>query len=242
MFLSYFYSCCILFLFFQRSFVRNSLMNGHKPFGIRNGFEGFIANDIHEIKWSDVTGWIDQGGSLLGTRRTLPDTDYQAVADQITKHNIHGIMIIGGFDAFNAAVQLADMRGKHHQFCIPICLLPATISNNVPGTEFSVGADTALNEATEICDRLRRSAEGSKRRVFIVETMGGYCGYLATMTGLAGGSDAAYIHEEKFGIRDLTDDLQIMAQKMQNGKIERGLILRNENANKNYDTDFITRY
>ena len=216
-------------------------MNGHKPFGIRNGFEGFIANDIHEIKWSDVTGWIDQGGSLLGIRRTQPDVDYQAVADQISKHNIHGLLIIGGFDAYNAAVKLADLRDTYQQFCIPICLLPATISNNVPGTEFSIGADTALNEATEICDRLRRSAQGSKRRVFIVETMGGYCGYLATMTGLAGGSDAAYIHEEKFGVRDLSEDLQLMIEKMDNGRIERGLILRNEHANENYNTDFITR-
>ena len=136
---------------------------------------------------------------------------------------------------------MADLRNTFKQFCIPICLLPATISNNVPGTEFSIGADTALNEATEICDRLRRSAQGSKRRVFIVETMGGYCGYLATMTGLAGGSDAAYIHEEKFGVRDLSEDLQLMIEKMDNGRIERGLILRNEHANENYNTDFITR-
>ena len=76
----------------------------------------------------------------------------------------------------------------------------------------------------------------------IVETMGGYCGYLATMTGLAGGSDAAYIHEEKFSARDLTEDLQLMTEKMDNGHIERGLILRNEHANENYNTDFINRW
>ena len=80
-------------------------------------------------------------------------------------------------------------------------VLPATISNNVPGTDFSIGADTALNAITEICDRIRQSAQGTKRRVFIVETMGGHSGYLATMAGLAGGADAAYINEEKFGIK-----------------------------------------
>ena len=79
-------------------------------------------------------------------------------------------------------------------------MIPATISNNVPGTEFSLGCDTALNEITEICDRIRQSAQGTKRRVFIIETMGGYCGYLATLAGLAGGADAAYIFEEKFNI------------------------------------------
>lgn len=72
--------------------------------------------------------------------------------------------------------------------------------------------------------------------------MGGYCGYLASMAGLAGGSDAAYIHEEKFGIKQLMEDLEIMSNKMTEGKIERGLILRNEKANDNYTTDFITKY
>lgn len=71
--------------------------------------------------------------------------------------------------------------------------------------------------------------------------MGGYCGYLASMAGLAGGSDAAYIHEEKFGIKQLMEDLEIMSNKMTEGKIERGLILRNEKANENYTTDFITK-
>lgn len=150
-------------------------------------------------------------------------------------------MIIGGFEAYQTCLQLAEQRGNFPEFCIPMAVLPATISNNVPGTEFSLGADTALNEISEICDRIRQSAQGTKRRVFIIETMGGYCGYLASMAGLAGGSDAAYIHEEKFGINDLMDDLNIMAKKIEEGKVQRGLVLRNENANDNYTTDFIFR-
>ena len=74
-----------------------------------------------------------------------------------------------------------------------------------------------------------------------METMGGYSGYLATMAGLAGGADAAYIPEESFGIQELMKDLDIMAFKMDKGNIYRGLILRNELANKNYDTDFLFR-
>ena len=70
------------------------------------------------------------------------------------------------------------------------------------GSDFSIGGDTALNEITEICDRIRQSAQGTKRRVFIVETMGGYCGYLATMAGLAGGADAAYIFEEPMKMKE----------------------------------------
>ena len=217
-------------------------MCGHTPYGISNGFDGLVADEIFPIGWGDVTGWVGLGGALFGTKRTLPHSDYQGVADQIAKYNLHGILIIGGFEAFQAAVEIDAQRDKYPEFSIPMIVLPATISNNVPGTEFSLGADTALNEITEICDRIRQSAQGTKRRVFIIETMGGHCGYLATMAGLAGGSDAAYIHEETFGIKDLMDDLEIMVRKMNHGRIERGLILRNEKANDNYTTDFITRY
>ncbi len=147
--------------------------------------------------------------------------------------------MIGGFEAFHSVLQLTEARDKYPEFRIPMVILPATISNNVPGTDFTLGADTALNEITEICDRIRQSAAGTKRRIFIVETMGGYCGYLATMAGLAGGCDAAYIHEEKFDINELLRHLDILKNKIIKGKIERGLILRNEKANENYTTDFI---
>lgn len=136
--------------------------------------------------------------------------------------------------------QLADQRKNFPEFCIPLVVIPSTISNNVPGTEFSLGCDTGLNEITEICDRIRQSAIGTKRRVFVIETMGGYCGYLATVAGLAGGSDAAYIYEEKFSIKDLQTDVYNLASKMAEG-VQRGLILRNEKASDNYNTDFISR-
>merc|ERR1711936_1296418 len=126
------------------------------------------------------------------------------------KNNIQGLVVIGGFEAFQAVLQFAEHRDKYKEFRIPMVVLPATISNNVPGTDFSIGTDTALNEITEICDRIRQSAQGTKRRVFIIEVMGGYCGYLASMAGLAGGSDAAYIHEEHVGIRDLLTDFDVM--------------------------------
>ncbi|KTF73390.1 hypothetical protein cypCar_00045483 [Cyprinus carpio] len=117
-------------------------------------------------------------------------------------------------------------------------MLPATISNNVPGTDLSIGADTALNAIVETCDRIKQSASGTKRRVFIIETMGGYCGYLASVGGLAAGADAAYIFEEPFDIRDLQSNVEHLTEKMKTG-IQRGLVLRNENSNENYTTDFI---
>ncbi|KAJ8959308.1 hypothetical protein NQ318_021994 [Aromia moschata] len=208
--------------------------------GIHDGIDGLIAGNIKEMKWSDVTGWVSTGGAHLGTKRTLPGHRMGLIASRLQEFKIQALLIIGGFEGYQAALQFTEGRDEHEAFRIPIMVIPSTISNNVPGTEFSLGCDTALNEITEICDRIRQSAQGTKRRVFIIETMGGYCGYLATLAGLAGGADAAYIYEEKFTIKDLQMDVYHMATKMSEG-VQRGLILRNEKASDNYNTDFIYR-
>ncbi|XP_077296888.1 ATP-dependent 6-phosphofructokinase isoform X3 [Arctopsyche grandis] len=223
-----------------RSFVRNSIYRGDKVLAIHDGIEGLIAGNVQPIDWADVTGWVAQGGAFLGTKRTLPGNKAGEIAARLKEFNIQGLLVIGGFEAYQAGLQMYEAREKYPEFCIPIVMIPSTISNNVPGTEFSLGADTALNEITEICDRIRQSAQGTKRRVFVIETMGGFCGYLATVAGLAGGADAAYIYEEKFSIKDLQQDLYHMAAKMAEG-VQRGLILRNEKASDNYNTEFIYR-
>ncbi|XP_030253809.1 ATP-dependent 6-phosphofructokinase, platelet type isoform X7 [Sparus aurata] len=221
-----------------RSAVRVGISEGHKMFAVSDGFEGFSKGQIKEIKWADVGGWTGQGGSLLGTKRTLPAKHVEKIAEQMRKNNINALLIVGGFEAFESLLQLFEARATYEEFCIPMCMLPATISNNVPGTDLSIGADTALNAIVETCDRIKQSASGTKRRVFIIETMGGYCGYLASVGGLAAGADAAYIYEEPFDIRDLQANVEHLTEKMK-GSIQRGLVLRNENCNENYTTDFI---
>ncbi|XP_028831786.1 ATP-dependent 6-phosphofructokinase, platelet type isoform X8 [Denticeps clupeoides] len=221
-----------------RSAVRVGITEGHKMLAVNDGFEGFSKGQIKEIKWGDVGGWTGQGGSLLGTKRTLPLKKLDKIAEQIRIHNINALLVIGGFEAFECVLQLCDARSKYEEFCLPMCMLPATISNNVPGTDLSIGADTSLNAIVETCDRIKQSASGTKRRVFIIETMGGYCGYLASVGGLAAGADAAYIYEEPFDIRDLQANVEHLTAKMKTS-IQRGLVLRNENSNDNYTTDFI---
>uniref|UniRef100_A0A3Q3H218 6-phosphofructokinase n=1 Tax=Labrus bergylta TaxID=56723 RepID=A0A3Q3H218_9LABR len=272
-----------------RSAVRVGISEGHKMFAVSDGFEGFYKGQIKEIKWADVGGWTGQGGSLLGTKRTLPAKHVDKIAEQMRQHNINALLIVGGFEAFLSLLELLTARGKYDEFCvpmvmvpatvsnnvpgsdlsigadtalnaittafesllqlydaratyeelcIPMCMLPATISNNVPGTDLSIGADTALNAIVETCDRIKQSASGTKRRVFIIETMGGYCGYLASVGGLAAGADAAYIYEEPFDIKDLQANVEHLTEKMKTS-IQRGLVLRNENCNENYTTDFI---
>ncbi|XP_066539343.1 ATP-dependent 6-phosphofructokinase, platelet type isoform X1 [Hoplias malabaricus] len=221
-----------------RSAVRVGISEGHKMFAVHDGFEGFYKGQIREIKWGDVGGWTGQGGSLLGTKRTLPAKHVEKIAEQMRKYSINALLVIGGFEALECLLQLYDARTTYEEFCVPICMLPATISNNVPGTDLSIGADTALNAIVETCDRIKQSASGTKRRVFIIETMGGYCGYLAGVGGLASGADAAYIYEEPFDIRDLQSNVEHLTEKMKTS-IQRGLVLRNENSNENYTTDFI---
>uniref|UniRef100_A0A8B9I9P2 6-phosphofructokinase n=1 Tax=Anser brachyrhynchus TaxID=132585 RepID=A0A8B9I9P2_9AVES len=170
-----------------RAAVRVGITEGHKMFAVIDGFEGFSRGKIKEISWGDVGGWTGQGGSILGTKRTLPAKYLEKIADQMRTNNINALMVIGGF---------------------------------------------------ETCDRIKQSASGTKRRVFIIETMGGYCGYLANMGALAAGADAAYIFEEQFDIRELQANVEHLTEKMKTS-IQRGLVLRNENCNENYTTDFI---
>nr|XP_057932734.1 ATP-dependent 6-phosphofructokinase, platelet type-like isoform X2 [Doryrhamphus excisus] len=221
-----------------RSAVRVGITEGHKMFAVSDGFEGFYKGQIKEIKWGDVGGWTGQGGSLLGTKRTLPGKHLEQIAEQMRIHNINALLVIGGFEALECLLQLYEARADYEEFCIPMCMLPATISNNVPATDLSIGADTSLNAIVETCDRIKQSASGTKRRVFIIETMGGYCGYLATVGGLAAGADTVYIYEEPFDIRDLQANVEHLTQKMKT-TIQRGLVLRNESCNENFTTDFI---
>ncbi|NXB00770.1 PFKAP protein, partial [Cnemophilus loriae] len=221
-----------------RAAVRVGMTEGHKIFAVIDGFEGFARGKIKEISWGDVGGWTGQGGSILGTKRTLPAKYLEKIADQMRTNNINALMVIGGFEAYLGLLELSAAREKYDEFCVPMVMVPATVSNNVPGSDFSIGADTALNTITDTCDRIKQSASGTKRRVFIIETMGGYCGYLANMGALAAGADAAYIFEEQFDIRELQANVEHLTEKMKTS-IQRGLVLRNENCNENYTTDFI---
>ncbi|XP_042184653.1 ATP-dependent 6-phosphofructokinase, platelet type isoform X4 [Oncorhynchus tshawytscha] len=221
-----------------RSAVRVGIKEGHKMFAVNDGFEGFYKGQIKEITWGDVAGWTGQGGSILGTKRTLPAKHLDKIAEQIRIHNINALLVIGGFEAILGVIELSAAREKYNDFCVPMVMVPATVSNNILGSDISIGRDTALNAITYTCDRIKQSASGTKRRVFIIETMGGYCGYLASVGGLAAGADTVYIYEEPFNIRDLQSNVEHLTEKMKTG-IQRGLVLRNENSNENFTTDFI---
>lgn len=221
-----------------RSAARTAISQGHKVYVVHDGFEGLAAGQVQEVGWHDVAGWLGRGGSMLGTKRTLPKPFLEKIVANIRIHDIHALLVIGGFEAYEGVLQLVEARGRFEELCIVMCVIPATISNNVPGTDFSLGSDTAVNAAMESCDRIKQSASGTKRRVFVVETMGGFCGYLATVTGIAVGADAAYIFEDPFNIHDLEANVEHMTEKMKT-EIQRGLVLRNEKCHEHYTTDFL---
>ncbi|KAF7254309.1 ATP-dependent 6-phosphofructokinase, liver type [Varanus komodoensis] len=221
-----------------RSAVRVGICQGHTMYVVNDGFEGLSKGQIREVGWHDVAGWLGRGGSMLGTKRTLPKTCMEKIVENVRKFNIQSLLVIGGFEAYEGVLQLVEARGQYDELCIIMGVIPATISNNVPGTDFSLGSDTAVNAAMESCDRIKQSASGTKRRVFIVETMGGYCGYLSTVTGIAVGADAAYVYEEPFTIHDLKANVEHLTDKMKTD-IQRGLVLRNEKCHEHYTTEFL---
>ena len=116
-----------------RSFARNCINSGHTPLGVRDGVEGLAAGSVAELSWADVAGWVVQGGSLLGTKRAVPRGKFREIADTLAKFRIQGLALIGGFEAFETILMLSENRDKFPEFRIPMVVLPATISNNVPG-------------------------------------------------------------------------------------------------------------
>uniref|UniRef100_A0A0N4ZWF9 ATP-dependent 6-phosphofructokinase n=1 Tax=Parastrongyloides trichosuri TaxID=131310 RepID=A0A0N4ZWF9_PARTI len=221
-----------------RSFVRSALYHHCNVYAIEDSFEGFSSGVLKKMDWADVNNWVMIGGSILGTQKQLPNKYFEKIHDTMKKYNLHGLLMIGGFEAYHSAIEFEKARDKYPYFNIPIVVVPATISNNVPGTSMTIGSDTALNTICEMIDKIKQSANGTKKRVFIIETMGGYCGYLATLTALASGADNAYIFEEKFTVDDIKEDCEVIKQKMDHG-VKRYLVVKSEKASKNYNTDFV---
>lgn len=172
---------------------------------------------------------MTRGGSELGTNRKLPDIDLGAVAAKFQQHNFHALMMIGGFEAFMSLLTLENGRKHYPAFHIPLVHLPATISNNVPLTEFSLGSDTSLNALVDACDAIKQSASASRNRVFVVETQGGKCGYLATMGALAVGACIVYTPETGINLDMLRNDVKFLKKRYnldEKGKAEGRLVLR----------------
>lgn len=233
-----------------RAAVAYCLSRGHEPLAVHNGFAGFARHHgdkpvgaVRPFDWLEVDGWASKGGSEIGTNRELPsESGMELIANLIEQYEFDALFIVGGFEAFHSVSQLRKARDQYPSLCIPICLLPATISNNVPGTEYSLGSDTCLNELVSYCDKIKQSASATRRRVFVIETQGGRSGYIATLSGLNVGASAVYIPEEGISLEMLNADVIHLKKVFRNdsGQSRAGrLILVNEKASKVYDAKLI---
>jgi 6-phosphofructokinase 1 len=232
-----------------RAAVAYCLTRGHTPIAIHNGFPGLVrhhndkpVSSVREVQWLESDSWVNEGGSDIGTNRSLPSDDMEGVAKCFEQYKFDALFVVGGFEAFTAVSQLRQAREKYDAFKIPLVVLPATISNNVPGTEYSLGSDTCLNTLIDFCDAIRQSASSSRRRVFVIETQGGKSGYIATTAGLAVGAVAVYIPEEGINIKTLSRDIDFLRDNFirDKGANRAGkIILRNECASNTYTTQVV---
>ena len=221
-----------------RAAVRLGLDQGHIMLGVSNGFEGLAEGEVSELEWTSVNGWASMGGSVLGTSRKVPrGKDMYAIARTIENHRIEAVLVIGGWNAYEGVHAMIKERSIFPAFNIPILCLPASINNNLPGSEFSIGADTALNNIVDAVDKIKQSAVAT-RRCFVVEVMGHWCGYLALMSALATGAERFYLPEEGITLQQLQEDVSMLKRGFHQGK-RLGLVIRNEYANPIYSTDFI---
>jgi len=168
--------------------------------GIKNGFKGLVEGDIEPLNRYSVSGILPKGGTILGTsRRTVEELrpDLPVIQGNIKRHEIDAIIVIGSVD--EVAVSSMLFENGINTVCIP-----ATIDNNIYGTERTFGFDTAVSIATDAIDRLHSTAD-SHNRVMVVELMGGSCGWIATMAGLAGGADCILIPEVDFSLQEVAE-------------------------------------
>ena len=222
-----------------RAAVRFGISRGHDIVGIRNGFPGLLADKVQPMTWEAVEGWAGLGGAELGTSRSTPtnDEEYIEVGAALERNSIDALLVVGGHRAYMAAHRLAGKQDLHPGLDIPAICLPATIDNNLPGWEMTVGADTALNEIVRDIDRIRQAASAT-RRAFIVETMGRKCGFLAFMSGLSVGAEEVYLNEDPPTLARLNVDVAEMVDGFRTGR-KFHLAIRNEEASPGYTTEFL---
>jgi phosphofructokinase-like protein len=186
-----------------RALVRSCLKRGFDPVGIRDGYRGMLDDDVEALTRESVSGILHKGGTILGTSRTNPyktENGEARIREFLEKHGIDVLVPIGGEDTLGVAASL-------HRDGTKIIGIPKTIDNDLPGTDFTFGFDTAVNTAMEAIDRIHTTAE-SHNRVMVVEVMGRHAGWIALYAGLAGGADVILVPEEPLRIEEVCDRIR----------------------------------
>lgn len=171
--------------------------------GIRNGWKGLIEGEVVPLTMYAVSGILHRGGTILGTSRKNPTKsaeDIEKVRDNMNRYGIDSLLVVGGDDTLSAGLDF-------HRQGIPVVGVPKTIDNDIEGTDFTFGFNTAVTIVTEAIDRLHTTAE-SHHRIMVVEVMGRHSGWIAVMSGIAGGADMIIIPEVPYDIQGVCDKLK----------------------------------
>jgi len=194
-----------------KKFVEYSFDNNLTPYFIYDGFEGLIDGNIKEAQYKDVSGIIQLGGTVIRTSRSKRFYEYthrQIAYNNLKQFNINKLIVLGGDGSFKAM----DIFSK--EFDISFVGVPSTIDNDIFGTTYCLGVDTALNIIKNALDAIRDTSS-SFRRAFVVETMGRDCGYLALISALTSGAEVCIIPELEYDLNSLKNLLQ---KEIKNGR------------------------
>ncbi len=186
-----------------RAVARRLLSEGWEVLGVREGWRGLVEGALEPLGPREISGILPRGGTIVGTSRTNPyklDGGVDAVLRNLTEHRLDALVVIGGEDTLGVAVRL---HAEHQTHVVGV---PKTIDNDLSGTDYTFGFDTAVFVATEAIDRLHTTAE-SHNRVMVVEVMGRHTGWIAVMSGIAGGADVILIPEHPITVEEACADI-----------------------------------
>jgi len=187
-----------------RAVVRGAVYHGIEVFGIRRGYNGMINGDIFQMTSHSVSNIVQRGGTILKSARSkefMTIEGRKKAYDQLQKFGIEGLIAIGGNGTFTGATIFYDEYG------IPTVGAPGTIDNDLYGTDYTIGFDTAVNTALEAIDKIRDTAD-SHDRIFFIEVMGRDSGYIAIQSGIAGGAEMVMVPEVLTPITEVVNVLK----------------------------------
>src|SRR5918992_546772 len=187
-----------------RAVTRRSLACGHEVTGIRAGWRGLVEGLFQPLGPREISGILPRGGTILGTSRTNPfktDDGLERLRENFEAQGFDALVAIGGEDTLGVAARL------HEEEDLPVVGVPKTIDNDLSATDYTFGFDTAVWIATEAIDRLHTTAE-SHNRVMVVEVMGRNTGWIAVMSGIAGGADVILIPEQPITVEQACEELR----------------------------------
>ncbi|WP_221390302.1 6-phosphofructokinase [Dyadobacter sp. NIV53] len=187
-----------------RAVVRGAVYHGIEVFGIRRGYSGMIAGDLYKMESYSVSNIIQRGGTILKSARSkefMTPEGRKKAYDNLQEHGIEGLVAIGGNGTFTGAMIFGNEYG------IPTVGAPGTIDNDLYGTDYTIGFDTAVNTALDAIDRIRDTAS-SHDRIFFIEVMGRDSGYIAVQSGIAGGAELVMVPEVLTPISEVVETLK----------------------------------